>query len=249
MEKFLRQKRSEGKHEVVTQFHIARLFGKAYGQAATIGTTVNGFAKTGVWPVNRNVFQDCHFVAAMQFETNDVPVREAPVNEQILESHRPNTVVPASGSKDGPESIPVGAATLASKVQISLGEISLVPDKLSPGRSLNKAQKTIVIASSPYKQRLEEAENKTKKGKKETTTKRRLQNHASKKSARAKLSFSLEVSEKPRPSSRKESWFCGICGNDIKEDMIQCSLCKEWVHENCAGVRKGTKVFYCENYN
>ena len=35
---------------------------------------MNGFAKTGVWPVNRDVFQDCHFVAAMQFETDDVPV-------------------------------------------------------------------------------------------------------------------------------------------------------------------------------
>jgi hypothetical protein len=213
---------------------------------------VNGFAKTGVCPVNRNDFQDCHFVAAMQFETNDVPVREAPVNELILDPHRPNTVVPAFGSQDRPESIPLGAATLELKVQISLGEISPIPDKLSPERSLNKAQKTIVITSSPYKQRLEEAENKNKKNKKvkkETTTKRRLQNHAPKKSARAKLSFSLEVSEKSRPSSGKESWFCGICGNDIKEDMIQCLLCKEWVHENCAGVRKRIKVFYCENCN
>jgi hypothetical protein len=78
MEKLLRQKRTEGKREVVTQFYIARLFGKAYGQAATVGTAMNGFAETGVWPVNRDVFQDWHFVAAMQFETDDVPVVEVP---------------------------------------------------------------------------------------------------------------------------------------------------------------------------
>jgi hypothetical protein len=72
MEKLLRQKRSEGKPEVVTQFHIARLFGKAHGQAATVGTAMNGFAETGVWPVNRHVFQDWHFVATIQFETDEM---------------------------------------------------------------------------------------------------------------------------------------------------------------------------------
>ncbi|KAJ4441282.1 hypothetical protein ANN_11136, partial [Periplaneta americana] len=108
------------------------LFGKAYGLAATIGTAVNGFAKTGVWPVNRDVFQDCHFVAAMQFETDDVPVMQAsiiePVNEEIPEPNRPNTVNPekgaiASGSQDSLESLPVDAATWTPKLQVSLGEI------------------------------------------------------------------------------------------------------------------------------
>ncbi|KAJ4436413.1 hypothetical protein ANN_19046 [Periplaneta americana] len=120
------------KPEVVIQFHILRLFGKAYGMAATIWTAVNGFTKTGVWTVNRDMFQDFHFVAAMEFETDDVPVNEAstigPFNEEIPEPNRPNTVNPeegaiASGSQDSFESLAADAATLAPKLQVSLGEI------------------------------------------------------------------------------------------------------------------------------
>ena len=36
----------------VTMFQICQLFGKAYGQAATVGNAVNGFRKTGLFPVN-----------------------------------------------------------------------------------------------------------------------------------------------------------------------------------------------------
>ncbi|KAJ4432551.1 hypothetical protein ANN_21174 [Periplaneta americana] len=154
------------KSEVVTEFHIPLLFGKAYGLAATIGTAVNAFAKTGVWPVNRDVFHDCHFVAAIQFEIDYVPVMQAstiePVNEEIPE---PNTVIPekgaiASGSQDSLESLPANAATLAPKLQVSLGEISPIPNNISLGRSTNKAEKIIVITSSPYKQRLKELKSK-----------------------------------------------------------------------------------------
>ncbi|KAJ4446433.1 hypothetical protein ANN_13129 [Periplaneta americana] len=69
---------------------------------------------------------------AMQFETDDIPVIEAstiePVIEEIPEPNRPNTVNPekgavASGSQDSLESLPTDAATLAPKLQISLGEI------------------------------------------------------------------------------------------------------------------------------
>ncbi|KAJ4426999.1 hypothetical protein ANN_26798 [Periplaneta americana] len=71
------------KPEVVTHFDIPRLSGKAYG-------------------VNRDVFQNWHFVAAMQFETNDVPIMEACtiqlVNEEIPEPNRPNTKIPEKGS-------------------------------------------------------------------------------------------------------------------------------------------------------
>ena len=36
----------------VTMFQICQLFGKAYGQAATIGNAVNAYCKTGLFPVN-----------------------------------------------------------------------------------------------------------------------------------------------------------------------------------------------------
>lgn len=45
---------------------------------------------------------------------------------------------------------------------------------------------------------------------------------------------------------KKSDWFCFICGEDRKENMIQCLKCKSWVHDVCAGVNKRTKKFVCD---
>lgn len=46
---------------VVTVYQVAELFGMAYNRAATAETAVNGFRKTGMFPVNRNIFRDYDF--------------------------------------------------------------------------------------------------------------------------------------------------------------------------------------------
>ena len=48
----------------VTMFQICQLFGKAFGQAATVGNAVKGFRKTGLFPVNPLVFNDSEFEPA-----------------------------------------------------------------------------------------------------------------------------------------------------------------------------------------
>lgn len=46
---------------VVSTFHIAQLLTPAFQKAATTLTAANGFRKTGLWPVNRDVFEDHEF--------------------------------------------------------------------------------------------------------------------------------------------------------------------------------------------
>lgn len=46
---------------VVSTFHIAQLLTPAFQKAATTLTAANGFRKTGLWPVNRDVFKDHEF--------------------------------------------------------------------------------------------------------------------------------------------------------------------------------------------
>jgi len=53
---------------VVTMYQIAELFGAAYMRAATLHTAVSGFLKTGIFPVNRNIFTDADFEASMTTE-------------------------------------------------------------------------------------------------------------------------------------------------------------------------------------
>lgn len=50
---------------VVSMFEIFSFFGKAFEQAATISTAKNGFEKTGIWPFNRNLFNDSDFSAVL----------------------------------------------------------------------------------------------------------------------------------------------------------------------------------------
>ncbi|KAF2894839.1 hypothetical protein ILUMI_11335 [Ignelater luminosus] len=49
---------------VVTQFEVAKLFGSAYAKAATVAIAMNAFAKTGISPLNQNMFSDVDFVAS-----------------------------------------------------------------------------------------------------------------------------------------------------------------------------------------
>lgn len=60
---------------VVTHYQVAGLFCNAFLKAATMLVAINGFRKTGIWPVNPDVFGDEDFLAA---DTTDLPL----VNDQ-----------------------------------------------------------------------------------------------------------------------------------------------------------------------
>nr|CAI5850714.1 unnamed protein product [Callosobruchus analis] len=48
----------------VSQYQVAQLLGEAYARAAVIANAMNGFRRTGIWPVDRNVFSDADFIPA-----------------------------------------------------------------------------------------------------------------------------------------------------------------------------------------
>lgn len=56
---------------VVSLFQISKLYGNAFVKAATMSTAINGFCKTGVWPVNQGVFSDHDYAPS---ETTDRPL-------------------------------------------------------------------------------------------------------------------------------------------------------------------------------
>jgi hypothetical protein len=60
---------------VVTVNQLPELFGAAYLRSASALTAVNGFMKTGIWPINRNVFSEADFAAALP---TDMPVPHHP---------------------------------------------------------------------------------------------------------------------------------------------------------------------------
>jgi hypothetical protein len=49
----------------ITQAKLTMLFGYAYGIAATVATAISAFRFTGIWSVNRDVFEDHHFTPSL----------------------------------------------------------------------------------------------------------------------------------------------------------------------------------------
>ena len=39
-----------------------------------------------------------------------------------------------------------------------------------------------------------------------------------------------------------EAWYCLMCDDTVKEDMIKCQVCLRWAHSACTGVVNGLDV-------
>jgi hypothetical protein len=50
----------------ITHYQISSLIGKAFAKAATLETAMNGFRKTGIYPLDENVFEDHDFIEESQ---------------------------------------------------------------------------------------------------------------------------------------------------------------------------------------
>ncbi|KAK2577924.1 hypothetical protein KPH14_011869 [Odynerus spinipes] len=84
---------------IVTTFHLGKLFGIAYSKAATLHNAMIGFSKTGICPLNPNIFSDHDFVSAITTD-NDVTSTEPTTNSSP--ETRDNNIVNSTKEKDNP---------------------------------------------------------------------------------------------------------------------------------------------------
>jgi ribosomal protein L37AE/L43A len=128
----------------MTQFQVAAVFGRAYCRAANIGNAVNGFARSGVWPVNRTVFQDHDRSAST-----------------VLQDDSETSNVETTPSNPGSPSTRAGCSS-----HISVDPVSPLPKAASTAkisRTSQGQQRASVLTSSHYKAQLELQEGKKKK--------------------------------------------------------------------------------------
>ncbi|CAK1582112.1 unnamed protein product [Parnassius mnemosyne] len=97
----------------VTVRQVAEIFGKAFIQASTMSTAVNGFKKCGIWPYDPTVFSETDFAPFLMIDIQ-LNVSDAPASDNsslIMES---SSTEPATNNQNAPiisEAISV-AATL-----------------------------------------------------------------------------------------------------------------------------------------
>jgi hypothetical protein len=74
---------------IVTIRQVGKLFGKAYLRAATVETAMNGFRKSGIYPLNHNVFRSHDF--AIHAEEDDADSEQIPFELTVGQNKQPTT--------------------------------------------------------------------------------------------------------------------------------------------------------------
>ena len=110
----------------ITFFEIADLFGKAYSNSATLQKAVNGFASTGLWPLNPDIFTDEDFVASLVTEEED------PDRVNLISVARPVARDPVAGPVAGPSSAGPSTAGPSSAGPSSAGPSTAGPSTAGP---------------------------------------------------------------------------------------------------------------------
>ena len=248
---------------VVTINQIGKLYGAAFMRAASVEMAVNGFRKTGIFPLDSNVFPDWMFEPAettdRSLETVNVEMDIQSVEKEISQQNQNTTIA-------GPSNVPLlvsqdleavkdhakpddlqdtvgctdpepGPSTSTARFQISPKDIRPLPraQRREEGTQNRRRGKTAVLTSSPYKQELEALLKKAPK-----TAKRKLALNAgkTKKIRSNKTRRNEEDTESSEDEDNAPCIFCKELFSNSKsaEGWIKCIKCNGWAHEECAGV-------------
>ncbi|KAK9679826.1 DDE superfamily endonuclease [Popillia japonica] len=258
--KFMRQHQ-----RAVTHFDIAEVFGKAYLKVQNGVYAKNGFEATGLYPVNRHIFDQSEFLSAEQQHEQ----------EQILENTSSNTNTNRPVYVSPKDLMPV--PTLKKKVGCRELETSINADKkLKATRNLAKLAKdnktkikSNVISDKKLKATRNLAKNnKTKNknnvirdvdeaGPSDLTVSKRQQRKRLPSNSSDESNEALELQDssdddlpiKLPTKSPDVDAACMFCHRNFSEDMtgeiwIQCILCHFWAPEDCSGAI--SEHFVCE---
>jgi hypothetical protein len=110
---------------VVTIQQLPSLFRKAYLRAASALTAVNGFRKTGIFPVNIDVFTEVDFAASAPTDRPLPPTDANPSDESAVDIPD-NSVNPSSSPVDTPASELGNSQSNANNLSVSVTSITTV---------------------------------------------------------------------------------------------------------------------------
>lgn len=224
----------------VTIHKLSALFGEAYLQATVPNTTINGFKKTGICPLNKHVFGEADFLPAhptdiplnaeQEEEDPDNPVAPpimATVNEPELE---------VADEPEHPSAVPEPVTPNVTRNLFRPGsspqDIMPLPKVASTTRAKRSRPqgRALIMTASPYKNELE-AETQQKNEKEHTLAKKRKEREAKKKPA------TVASNKRPNKSMIKQ------------RTTQQAKAGPSWAHESDSESEEGdsTVCLYCND--
>lgn len=149
---------------VVTLHQIALLFGASYIRSATMTTAVNGFGRTGIWPVNINIFTKVDFMSSATIDIK-IPLDETVAEGASSEHTQPSTLQYQIIQQPSMSTSFTGEESTITTFKIASPENILPIPKIdqTKKRKFSKRRgKAAVLTESPYKAQLLEEQNKKK---------------------------------------------------------------------------------------
>lgn len=228
----------------VSIYQIASLFAKAYNKAATVGIALSGFRATGIYPLNPNIFPDYLYLPSA---ATDIP-EDGQINEQQSNNETKAQTDPlncdSTASISGNLSAQSHSKNEETDVSVILKELSPVPvASASTSRRQKKNSYQSVLTESPFLNELKEKEAEKKEKERRKSERARIKKRIHVDSSDDEVTFNNDDTD-----SDVGCLYCNELYSKSKhrEQWIQCQLCRQWAHAECAGVSNKTKQFICE---
>ncbi|XP_065656764.1 uncharacterized protein LOC136082152 [Hydra vulgaris] len=139
---------------VVTEYQIPELFRIAYMKSANMLTAVNCFRKTGISPLNTEVFGDWMFESS-ETTNRSFPEMDSAIPNLTTKSQTQTISLQELSLTSCSESETSSSTTMASFTIASPAEIvSISNEKTQQTRKRCQKSKTAILTSSPYKAEL-----------------------------------------------------------------------------------------------
>ncbi|CAK1596501.1 unnamed protein product [Parnassius mnemosyne] len=204
---------------------MSSLFGTAYNRAATMPNAVSAFSKTGICPLNPNIFTDVDFAPSQTTEILFVPTTNESSQDALPRVKLP---APQAGTS-------IEGQTFSNSISlVSPKDIMPIPHfKKNMCPSLRR-RKTAILTDSPYKNEL---------AKKATPSVSKIKFKSKGKG----------IGKKANKENCEEDSKCLFCGEKYSQtkstdEWYQCTACLKWAHESCIGCSEQELLFFvCKN--
>lgn len=233
--------------KTMTIYDIPGIVRIALPLALTQNNILSGFEKTGIYPFNKDKFDDSDFAPSY--------VTDRPKETEHNESQPSTSSAPLStiSSNTQHSTLLNPQPSTSSDAQISISpqgtfspEIVRPLPKAGPRKSSinRKRRKTAILTDTPEKENLRREQEisdmkKAKSGSKKGKAKKKVE--------QVKKAILQDDSD----SNSDDEYFCLVCCESYSDSVpgegwIQCHLCKLWAHEKCVS-NKGCVYFTCNN--
>ena len=189
--------------------------------AASMTNAINGFRKTGIWPVDRLVFKEVDFLTAAPTDLSSYAVSTGPST-----SAGHSAVIPIDTMDESNTSFNFASPE----------KLVPLPKSAAAKRATKHRGATAILTSSPYNKCLLDGQNKKQvtkppKGKGKAIQKKKVQSITSE-----------------REDDDTECQYCKYLYSRSHESWVACSECQQWAHYSCAGLGETDKAphFTCE---